>query len=248
MSAASQKDVTIAVGDLSIPVTVRELPIKDLRYYKSNPRIFRILKECGTRVSQDVIERELWKLDSTKDLFRDIRNNGGLVEEVLVRDSEVLEGNLRLCAYRRLLRKAKEEDDRDGIARWSRIRAKILPSDVSDEAVFAVLGILHIRSRHDLYLTSQHPIHLRRIPRLPTTRRMPQLVKPVGNPLKSPTLLLIPGQQMHDVRVGFVGITGMGLFHARRSSGVCVVIVAPESPLVCSAELGNQRVHRVPLR
>jgi predicted transcriptional regulator len=161
MSATSQNDATIAVGELSIPVTVRELAIKDLRYYKSNPRIFRILKECGTRISQDVIERELWKLDSTKDLFRDIQNNGGLVEEILVRDSEVLEGNSRLCAYRRLLRKAKEKNDRDGIARWSRIRAKILPSDVSDEAVFAILGILHIRGKAK-WLPYEQASYLRR--------------------------------------------------------------------------------------
>ncbi len=147
MSTTKEKNATITVGDLSIPVTVKEVPIKQLRYYRDNPRIFRILKQFGNRVSQDVIERELWALDSTKDLFRDIQKNGGLVEEILVRDSEVLEGNSRLCAYRHLLQKAKDRNDSSGIARWSTIRAKILPSQVGDDAVFAILGILHIRGK-----------------------------------------------------------------------------------------------------
>lgn len=147
MSTTSEKNATITVGDMSIPVTVREIPITDLRYYESNPRIFRILKQFATRVSQDVIERELWRLDSTKDLFREIQKNAGLVEEILIRNEEVLEGNSRLCAYRHLLRKAKERGDRDGISRWSKIRAKILPADLSEEAVFAILGILHIRGK-----------------------------------------------------------------------------------------------------
>jgi len=59
----------------------------------------------------------------------------------------VLEGNSRLCAYRHLLAKARKDNDQDGIAKWSTIRAKILPPDVTEETVFAILGILHIRGK-----------------------------------------------------------------------------------------------------
>jgi len=141
------KGATITVGDISIAVTVAELPIDTLRYYPSNPRIYSILKQRGSDVSQAIIERELWNLDSTKDLYRDILKNRGLVEEILVRDAVVLEGNSRLCAYRHLLQSAKQKDDGDGIGRWSKIRAKILPSDATEESVFAILGILHIRGK-----------------------------------------------------------------------------------------------------
>lgn len=147
MNTKGEESAKITVGEISIAVDVKEVPIGTLHYYASNPRIFSILKHFGIKVSQDVIERELWQLDSTKDLYRDILKNGGLVEEVLVRNREVLEGNSRLCAYRHLLNKAKEENDQEAIGRWSRIRAKILPRDVSDEAVFAILGILHIRGK-----------------------------------------------------------------------------------------------------
>ncbi|MBU4397973.1 MAG: hypothetical protein KKE86_01420, partial [Planctomycetes bacterium] len=147
MSTKGEKSSTITVGETSISVEVKEIPIETLRYYSSNPRIFSILKHFGDKVSQEQIQSELWKLDSTKDLFHDILNNGGLVEEILVRGVEVLEGNSRLCAYRHLLKKAKEKGNQDAIDRWSRIRAKMLPPDVSEEAVFAILGILHIRGK-----------------------------------------------------------------------------------------------------
>ena len=147
MSTKGEKSATITVGDISISVEVTEIPVETLRYYSSNPRIFSILKHFGDKVSQEQIENALWELPSTKDLFQDIAKNGGLVEEILVRGVEVLEGNSRLCAYRHLLGKAKKKDDPDGIARWSRVRAKVLPPDVSEETVFAILGILHIRGK-----------------------------------------------------------------------------------------------------
>lgn len=147
MSGKSEQRATITVGEISIAVDVKEVPVETLRYYKSNPRIFSILKHLGAKVSQEVIQSELWKLDSTKDLYRDILKNGGLVEEILVRNGEVLEGNSRLCAYRHLLDKAKKKKDRREIDRWSRIRAKVLPADAGEEAVFAILGILHIRGK-----------------------------------------------------------------------------------------------------
>ncbi len=124
MSTKDDKTTTITVGDHILSVQVKELPVDSLRYYSSNPRIFSILKHLGDKVSQEQIESELWKLNSTKDLFQDIGRNKGLIEEILVRGVEVLEGNSRLCVYRHLLKKAKEKDDRDAIARWSRIRAR----------------------------------------------------------------------------------------------------------------------------
>ncbi len=147
MNRKAEQSAKITVGEISIAVDVKEVPIDTLHYYASNPRIFSILKHLGSNVSQDVIERELWNLGSTKDLYREILKNGGLVEEILVRNGEVLEGNSRLCAYRHLLNKAKKKADQDAIAKWSRIRAKILPRDVSEETVFAILGILHIRGK-----------------------------------------------------------------------------------------------------
>jgi len=138
---------SITVGDIAIPTEIRSLRVTDLRYYKHNPRIFSILKQFGEQVKQEEIEQKLWEQDATHDLYRDIQQNGGLVEEIIVRDSEVLEGNSRLCAYRYLLKNTKEKNDQEGIKKWEFIRAKILPKDTDDKTVFAILGMLHIRGK-----------------------------------------------------------------------------------------------------
>lgn len=138
---------SITVGDITIETEICFLPVAELRYYQDNPRIFGILKQLGNAVSQEEIERKLWEQSSTKDLFRDIKQNGGLLEEIIVRDNETLEGNSRLCAYRHLLKNAKEAGDIAGTKRWELIRAKVLPKSTSDRIVFAILGVLHIRGK-----------------------------------------------------------------------------------------------------
>jgi hypothetical protein len=147
MQQTSETTNSIVVGDKTIPTEIRLLPTLQLRYYRDNPRIFSILKELGASVTQDEIERKLWEQDHTKDLYRDIQRNGGLLEEIIVRDNEVLEGNSRLCAFRHLLKQATEKDDKEAIHKWSEIRAKVLPSDTTEKEVFAILGMLHIRGK-----------------------------------------------------------------------------------------------------
>jgi hypothetical protein len=143
----AEAKASVIVGDMSIPTVIRFLPVPELRYYTENPRIFSILRELGKAVTQEEIERKLWEQDHTKDLFRDIKQNGGLLEEIIVRGNEVLEGNSRLCAYRHLLKEATVTGNKDAITKWSRIRAKLLPNDTDEKVVFAILGILHIRGK-----------------------------------------------------------------------------------------------------
>ena len=138
---------SITVGDMTIETVIRSISIDDLHYYADNPRIFSIIKQLGEHVTQEEIERKLWDQDSTKDLFQDLKRNGGLLEEIIVRDKKVLEGNSRLCAYRYLRKQAIEAKDQEAINRWSSIRAKIIPDTIADETVFGILGILHIRGK-----------------------------------------------------------------------------------------------------
>src|SRR5439155_26070635 len=147
METTPETKTSITVGDQVIPTEIRVLPTLQLRYYRDNPRIFSILKELGASVTQDEIERKLWEQDHTKDLYRDIQRNGGLLEEVIVRNNEVLEGNSRLCAFRHLLKNATERDDEAAIHKWSEIRAKVLPDSTTEKEVFAILGMLHIRGK-----------------------------------------------------------------------------------------------------
>ena len=62
---------------------------------------------------------------------------------MLVRDGDlvVLEGNSRLAAYRELARN-------DAIT-WGKAKVRLLPDDISEELVFALLGEYHIIGRKD---------------------------------------------------------------------------------------------------
>ncbi len=76
-------------------------------------------------MTQKDIEKEMWGVDSTKKLFRDIKRNEGLLEEIIVKDNLVIEGNTRLCAYRKLYADANRNNDSEGMGKWRKIRAKI---------------------------------------------------------------------------------------------------------------------------
>ena len=82
-------------------------------------------------------------MDHVKGLVQSIRAHGGLIDPILVRDGNnvVLEGNSRLAAYRILARL-------DPI-RWGIIRVTLLPRDIDEELVFALLGQYHLIGKKD---------------------------------------------------------------------------------------------------
>jgi hypothetical protein len=80
-----------------------------------------------------------------RELKEDIRLNGGLIDPLIVRDGtlEVLEGNSRLAASRWLY-----NNDNDPIA-WAKVKCTLLPADISEQLIFAILGQYHIRGKKD---------------------------------------------------------------------------------------------------
>ena len=145
----------IVVNGQKIQTTTEEINIFELKYWKENPRVNAIIKQKygDTNISDEDIEKELWEKDSVKDLFKDIEKNGGLKDEILIKNRIVLEGNSRLCAYRHLYKRAEQKNDKAEMLKWSFIRAKILPDETSNEVVFSVLGTWHIKgkTRWDTY-------------------------------------------------------------------------------------------------
>jgi len=138
------KNIIVVVGK-EIKTRIEEVDIFKLRYWRDNPRVNSIVKQkYGSEISDKDIEEELWHLDSVKELFQDIRQNKGLIDEIFVRKDLVLEGNSRLCAYRHLYKKAKDEDEK---SQWLRIRARIIPDDTSDEIIYALLSTWHIKGK-----------------------------------------------------------------------------------------------------
>jgi hypothetical protein len=82
-------------------------------------------------------------MEHVKARIQDIRLNKGLIEPLIVRDGtyEVLEGNSRLAAYRFL---AKSDP-----VKWGYVKCTVLPPDVDEALIFALLGQFHIKGKKD---------------------------------------------------------------------------------------------------
>jgi hypothetical protein len=132
---------TITIGKVKYPVTRCELKQADLRFYPENPRVYSILNNSSEDPSQEEIEEEMCKMEHVKELRISIESNGGLTDPLIVKGNIVLEGNSRLAAYR-ILNKTQP-------AKWGLVKCMVLPSDISDEAVFTLLGQYHIIGRKD---------------------------------------------------------------------------------------------------
>jgi len=140
------KSNNIIVDGCKIATETEERDILKLRYWRENPRVDSIVKQkfSSGNITDNDIERELWALDSVKELYQDIKQNKGLIDEIFVKGDVVLEGNSRLCAYRHLLNTATSDEERE---RWSKIRARILPDNTTDEVIFTILGTWHIKGK-----------------------------------------------------------------------------------------------------
>lgn len=133
---------SITVLGRDITYEIKNVDINSLEYDPENPRINRIISRVpSSKVTQEFIGEELLKLDSTKDLIRDLEANKGVVDEVYVLKNKVIEGNRRLCAYRRLHKKYPAEK------RWQSIKARILQEDVTDEEISYILVTFHIKGK-----------------------------------------------------------------------------------------------------
>jgi hypothetical protein len=143
-----------------IPVELAEVSQDELKFYLENPRLYSIVRSDGKEPTQEEVEEVLCKMEHVKQLVQSIRDNGGLIDPVIVQGGTniVLEGNSRLAAYRLLARQ-------DPI-KWGRLRARVLPADISEAEIFSLLGEYHIIGKKDWipfeqagYLYRRHRTH-----------------------------------------------------------------------------------------
>lgn len=137
------KPIEIVIGGKKIDYHPINLDILKLKYYLENPRVQHIISGIKSP-TQEQIEKELWGLNSTKDLYQDIKLNQGVIDPVIVKDNVVLEGNSRLCACRKLYENATTKEEKD---KWRWILTIQLPSDVTEKQIFQLLGTYHIRGK-----------------------------------------------------------------------------------------------------
>ena len=131
----------LTVGNKKIPIRIQKLDQSILSFYPENPRVYSALNSDGSVPSQEDIEEHMKEMSHVRELKEDIRNNGGLIEEIIVRDRDfvVLEGNSRLAAYRLLCEKEP--------VKWAKIKCKVLPSDVDETLIFKLIGQYHIKGK-----------------------------------------------------------------------------------------------------
>ena len=138
----SNGDTLIILGT-KVPTTTEWLPQQKLKFFADNPRVYSVVRANGKQPTQDEIQLQLSELEHVKELREDIKRNGGLLEPLIVRGGtwDVLEGNSRLAAYRQLA--AKEP------IKWGTVKCTVLPADVAESLVFALLGQFHIKGKKD---------------------------------------------------------------------------------------------------
>ena len=134
---------TILIRGEDVEVKRGKIDHKKLKFYAENPRLYSLVRPDEGEPDQEVIEDRLVKMDHVKELIQSIKENGGLMEPIFVHGQtfEVLEGNSRLAAYRRL----SETDP----FKWAEMKCVLLPPNFEKERIFAFLGQLHIVGKKD---------------------------------------------------------------------------------------------------
>lgn len=141
----------IIIGRKEYEVEEKLLNQCELRFYEENPRVYSILRSNGSIPTQKEIENKLTSMEHVKQLRLSIEQNGGLIDPLIVvkrnGDYVVLEGNSRLAAYRLLAEK--------DLVKWQKVRANILPEEITDNEIFTLLGQYHLVGRKDWNIFEQ---------------------------------------------------------------------------------------------
>jgi|GraSoiStandDraft_55_1057291.scaffolds.fasta_scaffold21913_2 hypothetical protein len=133
---------TIRLGNKDFELERSRVPVGFLRLDPSNQRLSYLLRRAGGSATDEQLHKMLWDLDQVKDLYNSIYQNGGLIQDPIVRrDGTVVEGNCRTVSLREL--HLKYPDD----PRWQHAYVQLLPAEVTDEQLTMLLGELHIAGR-----------------------------------------------------------------------------------------------------
>ena len=131
---------TLTVDGQLLPGEHKAIPLEKLALSPRNPRIRRLLRRNPTPTAEE-IQKFLLEEDGVADLQRQIRDNGGLVDPIIVDDNyEVIEGNCRLAIYMKL------RDGRPHETQWKTISAYVLTGKVTTRQVLILQAIYHVHS------------------------------------------------------------------------------------------------------
>lgn len=135
----------LTIGKTEYEVYETQMNQCELLFYEENPRVYSALRADGSTPTQEVIEEKMTSMDHVKQLRLSIKQNGGLIDPLIVvkrnNDYVVLEGNSRLAAYRLLASKDP--------VKWQKVRVCVLPETITEGDIFTLLGQYHLIGRKD---------------------------------------------------------------------------------------------------
>jgi hypothetical protein len=137
-------DQMLIIEGESIRVEHRRMSLKDVKLDATNPRIRHAVKRVSQngQISQDELLKLILDQPGVSELFKSIRDNGGILEPIYIRpDGRIIEGNCRAASYFKL--NAIKKDD----ARWQTIPAVFVPS-ISDRQVAILQGQYHVAGKN----------------------------------------------------------------------------------------------------
>lgn len=139
-------ELTFRLGNADFCVARERWPVEKLKLDANNPRLGYALRQQkkGQAVTEKELHKMLWDLDSVKDLYQSVHQNGGLLEDPIVRaDGTVVEGNCRKVVMTELRKKYPDDE------RFHAIFVRVLPPNVTEEQISLLLGELHIAGKID---------------------------------------------------------------------------------------------------
>jgi len=132
--------IALSIRGREVNYEYRIMDINDIRFYRKNPRIATILAERPGEITDDVIDKILWERNETHKLYRQIEKDGGLIHPILIYKNEVLEGNTRLCCYRHLYNKTKDDN-------WRYVKCHVILDELNQNEIYRLLCTEHIEGK-----------------------------------------------------------------------------------------------------
>lgn len=132
------------LGNAEFSVTRELRTVEQLKLDASNPRLGYVLRASkkGPTTSDKDLHKILWELDSVKALYQSVYQNGGLLEDPIIRqDGTVVEGNCRTVVLRQIRQKFQDDE------RFKKLFVRVLPDNVTEEQISLLLGELHIAGK-----------------------------------------------------------------------------------------------------
>lgn len=137
---------TLTIRGKEHVVKREEIDVGNLRFYLENPRVYESVRVeiIGSEPTQDEIKNALIETEDVKTLKKEIKDNGGLIDPVIVRrdNFQVIEGNRRLAAYLELNRENPSEP------KWKKIKCTVI-QEVTESDINAILGQYHLKGKKE---------------------------------------------------------------------------------------------------